>query len=136
MANIHKPTENCGADTAATIQTLNNGANTPTYLSLANYDLIWFLILTGTRTGAASITAQMRQRIGAAGTEANLKTSATLTAGDTLTKSLWARGEDLTVNSSYDRAGILLTETASQNFVVCAIAVRMRARFKQATMPT
>jgi hypothetical protein len=135
MANVHDPTENIKTDVAMLQATLNNGANTPLYFSLANYDLAWFLVFTGTRTAAASLTCQMRQRIGAGGTQANLGTAATVTTGDAVNATLYARGEDLTVNSGYDRVGILITETATQNFVVGALLLRLRARYKQATLP-
>ena len=136
MGNIHNPTDNIRVDVAMSQATLNNSANTPTYFSLANYDLIWFLVFTGARTGAASLTLQMRQQIGAAGTEANLGTATTYATANGVDGTQWARGEDLTVNSGYDRAGILITETVTQNFVVGAIALRMRARYKQATLPS
>jgi len=135
MANVHDPTENIKTDVAMAQATLSNSANTPTYYSLANYDLAWFLIFTGARTGAASLTCQMRQRIGAAGTQANLGTAATVITADAVDATLYARGEDLTVNSGYDRVGILITETATENFVVGAILLRLRARYKQATLP-
>lgn len=135
MANIHNPTENIKTDVAMNQATLSNSANTPTYFSMANYDLAWFLVFTGARTGAASLTAQMRQRIGAAGTEANLGSSATITTADAVTASLFARGSALTVASGYDRVGILITETATANFVVGALLLRLRARYKQATLP-
>ena len=77
----------------------------------------------------------MRQRIGAAGTQANLGTAVTVTTADIVTASLWALGSALTVNSGYDRVGILITETATANFVVGALLLRMRARYKQATLP-
>ena len=135
MANVHDPQENIKVDVAMAQATLSNSANTPTYYSLANYDLAWFLIFTGARTGAASLTCQMRQRIGAGGTEANLGTAATVITADAVDATLYARGEDLTVNSGYDRVGILITETATQNFVVGALLLRLRARYKQATLP-
>jgi len=135
LANIHNPTDNVRIDVAMNQATLNNSANTPTYFSMANYDLIWFLVFTGARTGAASLTLQQRQRIGAAGAQANLKTSTTLATADSVDGTQWARGEDLTVNTGNDRAGILITETATQNFVVGALALRFRARYKQATLP-
>lgn len=134
MGNIHDPTEHIKTDVAMNQATLSNSANTPTYFSLANYDLAWFLVFTGARTLTASLTCQMRQRIGAAGTEANLKTAATVTTANAVTSSLWARGEELTVNSGYDRVGILITETVGQNFVVGALLLRLRARYKQATL--
>jgi hypothetical protein len=139
LANIHNPTENIKTDIAAAHITLNSGgtaANTPLWFDMANYDLAWFLILTGTRTGVASITAQMRQRVGAGGGITNLGTAVTLTAGDTLTSSLWSRGESLTVNSGYTHVGILLTNTVASNFVISAILCRLRTRYKQATLLT
>ncbi len=114
--------------------TRNNNANAPTYFSMANYDLVWFLIFTSTRTGAASLTCQMRQRVGAAGAVANLKAAATVATADTLDATLFARGEDFT--ATYTHVGILLTETASQNFIVGALILRMRARYKQTTLIT
>ncbi len=136
MANVHNPTEIIRPDIAMVIATLNNSANTPTYFRMRHYDLAWFLVFTSTRTGAASLTAQMRQRIGAAGAQANLKAAATIITGNSLTSSLWSRTETMTVNTGNDRVGILITETAVQNFVVGAILLRMRARYKQATLLT
>ena len=135
MANVHDPTENIKTDVAMAQATLNNTANTPTYYSLANYDLAWFLVFTGARTGAASLTCQMRQRIGAAGAVANLGTAATVITADAVDATLYARGEDLTVNTGNDRVGILITETASEAFVVGALLLRLRARYKQAVLP-
>lgn len=136
MGNIHDPTQNIRSDVAAAQATRNNNANAVTYFSMENYDLIWFIVFTGARTGAASLTCQMRQRIGAAGAQANLKAAATVITADSITVSLFARGEDLTVNTGNDRVGILMTETASQNFVVGAVALRLRARYKQTTLIT
>ena len=135
MANVHDPTENIKTDVAMAQATLSNSANTPTYFSLANYDLAWFLVFTGARTGAASLTCQMRQRIGTAGTQANLGAAVTVITADICTATLWALGSALTVNSGYDRVGILITETATANFVVGAILLRLRARYKQSVLP-
>jgi len=134
MANVHTFEYNIKHDVAMAYATLNNSANTPTYYSMANYDLAVFVVFTGTLTGAASLTAQMRQRIGAAGTEANLGTAATIVTDDATTV-LQARGEELTVNSGYTHVGILLTETATANAIVGAVLLRLRARYKQATLP-
>lgn len=134
MANIHKPDENIRADVAMAYATLNNSSNTPTYYSMKHYDLGWFITHVHANASGGSLTLQMRQRIGAAGTEANLKSSTTLVTAGTLNQSLFARGEDLTVNSLYDRVGILITETETQNVTVSSVLVRMRARYKQATL--
>jgi len=136
MGNIHKFTENVKEDVAMDIATLNNSANTPVYFSMANYDLAVFLVFTGTLAGSAVVSLQMRQRIGAAGTEANVGTAGALadTDDDSITV-LQVRGEELTVNSGYDRVGILCTETATQNAELGVICLRFRPRYKQAAMP-
>lgn len=134
MGNIHKFTENVKYDVAMSQATLNNGANTPTYFSMANYDLAVFLIFSGARTGAASLTCQGRQRIGAGGTQANVGSAVVLATANALAV-VQVRGEDLTVGDGNYRVGILITETASQAFVCGAICLRFRARYKQATLP-
>lgn len=131
MANVHKPDENMRADVAMIAATLNNSANTPLYFSMQNYDLAWFLVQTAAMA-ASSLTCQMRQRVGAAGAVANLKAAATVTAANTIDYSLFARGEDFT--ATYTHVGILITETLTQNAAVSAALVRLRARYKQATM--
>jgi len=136
MGNVHDPTEHIKTDVAMNQATLSNSANTPTYFSLANYDLAQFLVFTGARTGSASLTCQMRQRIGAAGTQANLGTAATVITANAVDATLYARGADLTVASGYDRVGILITETATANFVVGVLLLRMRARYKQSSLPS
>jgi hypothetical protein len=134
MGNLHKFTENVKYDVAMSQATLSNSANTPTYFSLANYDLAVFLIFTGARTSTASLTCQARQRIGAGGTQANVGSASTVTTANALTV-IQVRGEDLTVADGNDRVGILITETATQNFIVGAICLRFRARYKQASLP-
>lgn len=136
MANIHKFDENVRSDVAMNIATLNNSANTPTYYSMANYDLAVFLIFSGTLAAGAAVTLQPRQRVGAAGAQANVGTAGALTdADDDEVNVLQVRGEELTVNSGYDRVGILCTETGVQNAELGVIILRMRARYKQATLP-
>ena len=135
MGNVHTFTSHIKTDVAAVQATRNNNANTPTYFSMANYDLAAFIVFTGARTGSASLTAQIRQRIGAAGTEADVTGAvSTITTADGLTV-IQVRGEDLNVTGGYTHVGILLTETASQAFVVGAICARDRARYKSASLP-
>lgn len=136
MANIHKFEENIKHDVAMNWATLNSGANTPTYFSMANYDLAVFLIFSGTLVAGAAVTLQMRQRIGAAGTQANLGTAGALTdADDNEVNVLQARGAELNVNSGYTHVGILCTETGGSNAPMGVILLRLRARYKQATLP-
>ncbi len=132
MGNIHKPSDNIRTDVAMIAATLSNSANTPLYFNMANYDLAWFLVQTAARTGAASLTCQMRQRVGALGAVANLKAAATVITANAIDGTLFARGEDFT--DTYTYVGILLTETATANFAVSSVLLRMRARYKQATM--
>ena len=135
--NVHTFTNNVKSDVAMAIATLNNSANTPTYFSMANYDLAVFLVFSGTLAGSAAVTLQPRQRIGAAGTQGNVGTASALTdADDDEVNVLQVRGEQLTVNSGYDRVGILCTETGSQNAELGVIILRMRARYKQASLPS
>lgn len=138
MANIHDPEENIKVDVAAAQATLSSSSNAAigalTYFRLRHYDLVWFFVFTGARTAAASLSCQMYQRLGAAGATAVLRAAATVTSADAVDTSLWARGEELTVNTGYDRVGIRLTEGAGQNFVVGAICLRLKARYKQATL--
>jgi len=136
MANIHKFTENIKSDVAMNIATLNNSANTPTYYSMANYDLAVFLVFSGTLADTSAVTLQMRQRVGAAGDEANVGTAGALTGtDDNEVNVLQVRGEELDVDSGNDRVGILCTETATQNAELGVICLRLRARYKQATLP-
>jgi hypothetical protein len=136
MSNIHAFDENIRDDVAMDIATLNNTPNVPVYFSMANYDLAVFLVFTGTLAANAVVTLQMRQRIGAAGTEANVGTAGALadTDDDAITI-LQVRGEELNVDGGYDRVGILLTETATQNAEVGVICLRMRPRYAQNTLP-
>jgi len=132
MANVHKPDENIKTDVASVYATLNNSTNTPIYFSMKNYDLAWFITHVHANASGGSLTLQMRQRVGAAGALANLKASATLVTAGTLNVSLFARGEDFT--ATYTHIGILITETLTQNVTVSSVILRLRARYKQATL--
>lgn len=132
---IHKASENFDENLVANVQTLNNSSNSVTYKRLRNYHNFFFLIITGTLAGGASLTCQMRQRIGSAGTEANLGSSGTITSSNSITM-VEGKSEDLTVGSLYDRVGMLLTETGSQNAEVTVILVRYNSRYPQNSLPT
>lgn len=137
MGNIHTFADNIKYDVAMAIATLNNSANTPTYYSMANYDLAVFLVLSGALAATAAVTLQPRQRIGAAGTEANVGTAGALAdSDDDAVTSLQVRGEDMTVNSLYTHVGILCTETATANAELGVIILRLRARYKQSSLPS
>lgn len=134
MANVHRPDQNIKTDVAMAYAQLNNSSNTPTYYSMKHYDLAWFVTHCHANAAAGSLTLQMRQRVGAAGAQANLKASTTLVTAGTLNASLFARGEDFT--ATYTHVGILITETATQNVTVSSVLLRLRARYKQATLLT
>jgi hypothetical protein len=133
MANVHNPTQNIKTDIAMLYAQLNNTDNTPLYFSMENYDLGWFITHIHANGSGGSLTLQMRQRVGAGGDEADLKDSATLVTAGTLNVSLFARGEDFT--ATYTHIGILIDETLSQNVTVSSVLCRLRARYKQATLP-
>jgi len=136
MANVHKPTENIKTDVATAQATLSSSSSSTivlaTYFSMKNYDLAWFLVFTGARTGVASLSCQMHQRVGAAGGTATLKTAATVTTADAVDATLFARGEDFT--PTYTHVALRITEGAGANFVVGSLLLRLRARYKQATL--
>jgi len=44
MANVHNPTENIKTDVATVYVSLSGTASPAIYFSMANYDLVWFLI--------------------------------------------------------------------------------------------
>ena len=136
MANVHKPDENMRADSAFVHATLNSTSSSTialaTYYPMTNYDLAWYLVHIHTNAGlAGSISAQMHQRVGAAGGTAVLKAAQVITAVG-VNYALFARGEDFT--ATYTHIGIRCTEGNGSAVAISAVLVRMRARYKQATM--
>ena len=136
MANVHKPDENMRADPAFVYITLTGGGtavNVAVYYPMANYDLAWFLIHVHTNAGLlGSLSCQMWQRVGGAGGAlAVLKAAVTVTAVG-VDGTLFARGEDFT--ATYTQIGVICTEGNTQPVAVSGILVRLRARYKQATM--
>ncbi|GAF77425.1 unnamed protein product [marine sediment metagenome] len=136
MANIHKPDENIKTDVATVLVTLTGGASPALYFSMQNYDLAWFIVHCHTNAASAgTLSCAMQEQIGAAGGGIQLlKAAATLVTAGTLDVSLFARGEDLTVNSGYTHIGIIITEGNTQPVTVSAVLCRLRARYKQAIL--
>lgn len=132
MANIHKPDENIKTDVATVYVSLNNSASPVIYFSMANYDLAWFIAHCHANAGG-TLSCQMWQRVGAAGATAVLKAAATtlVTAG-TIDVSLFARGEDFT--ATYTQTGLIITAAGGAAITVSAVILRLRARYKQATL--
>ena len=135
MANIHTFTENVKVDVAMGIATLNTGNNAVIPFSMKNYDLAVFLVLTGTIVAGAVGTLTVQERIGATGGAQALVVGAIAdTQSDTVTV-LQARGEDMSVNIGFTHLQILIQEGGGSNLPVGAVLLRMRARYKQATLP-
>ncbi len=132
MANIHKPDENIKTDVATVYVQRNNTATPAIYFSMQNYDLAWFIVHCHANAAGGSLSCQMWQRVGALGALAVLKAAAVLVTAGTLDVSLFARGEDFT--ATYTHIGIIITETLSQNVTVSSVLLRLRARYKQATL--
>ena len=131
---MHDFAENIKTDVLDNQATLSSSSNTPTYVVMTNYDKIAVLVFTGARSGGASLTLQLRQRIGAGGTEKNLNTAPTAYIAANGVTVLEANAADLDIVNGYDRIGILITETVGANFVVGAIACRFNTRFGQASL--
>ena len=116
--------------------TLNNSATTAAYFSMANYDKIAFIIYTGALTSTASLSIQGWQRVGASGAEAVLGSAVTYATATGL-KTVEYSAADMTVSSGYDRIGLVITETGTQNAVIkSVVALQYRARYGQATLPS
>ena len=136
MANVHKPDENMRADSAFAHITLTGGGtavNVAVYYPMGNYDLAWFLIHVHTNAGlAGSLSCQMWQRVGGAGGAlATIKAAQVVTAVG-VNGALFARGEDFT--ATYTQIGVICTEGLTNPVAVSGILVRLRARYKQATL--
>ena len=135
MANVHKPSENIKSDPAFVSIVLTGGGtavNPATYYPMTNYDLCWFLIHVHLNAGVAgSLSCQMWQRVGALGALAVLKAAQVVTAVG-VNAVLFARGEDFT--ATYTHVGVICTEGNMQPVTVSGILLRLRARYKQATL--
>ena len=130
MGNVHKDSEHEDLDVAMAIDTaLDDGSNTPTYFSMANFDLAVFEIFTGTLTGDASLTCTIWETDGTT-PQATSKTT-TITTDDAVTR-LQIRGEELDVNDGFHSVGILVTETGAANAIVGVLIRKKRARYKHA----
>ena len=133
MANVHKPSENIKSDPAFISQTLNSGVNVAVYYPMTNYDLCWFLIHVHTNAGlAGSLSCQMWQRVGGVGGATLVLKAAQVVTAVGVNAALFARGEDFT--ATYTQVGVICTEGNGSAVVVSGIILRLRARYKQATL--
>jgi len=127
MSNIHKDSEHEDLDVAMAINpALDDGSNTPTYFSMANFDLAVFEIFTGTLTGAAELTCTIWETDGT--TPQATSITATIDTDDAITR-IQIRGEELDVNDGFHSVGILVTETENANAVVGVLIRRKRPRY-------
>ena len=132
--NVHKDSEHEDLDVAMAYATLNGGntgANTPTYFSMANFDLAVFEIFTGTLTSVASLTCVIWETDGTTPQATTITT--TVTTDDAVTR-IQIRGEELDVNDGFHSVGILVTETGDQNAVVGVLIRRKRPRYAHADL--
>ena len=136
---MHKLSQNLKVDVAMVAATLNGSANTPLWVSMANYDALLMIIQSADIAGVGAVTCQLRQaKTAAGGTPKDItgKTAAFAAGEDDTVKTIDVRGEDLDVNNGYTHVGVLITETASANAAMSATSVRGRAGYAQATLPT
>lgn len=136
---MHKLSQNLKVDVAMVAATLNGGANTPLWVSMANYDALLMLIQSAAIAPSGAITVQLKQAKDALGTTPiNItgKTAAFTDAEDNTVKTIDLRSEEMDVNNGYTHVGVLITETGSQNAAMSATSVRGRAGYAQAVLPT
>lgn len=135
---MHKLSENLKVDVAMVAATLNNGSNTPLWVSMKNYNDIMTIIQSANIAAGGALTCQLRQATSAAGGGAkNItgKTASFTDAEDNTAKTIDCRAEDLDINNGYIYVGVLITETGVQNAAVGATFVRGNPRYAQASLP-
>lgn len=135
---MHKLSENLKVDPAMNHATLNDGSNTPIWVSMENYDSLLCIIHSATIAASGAVTCQLRQATDGSGTDAKNITGNTTSFADSdddTTKTIDVRAEELDVNNSFTHVGVLLTETGSGNAPMSAVFVRERARYAQETLP-
>jgi hypothetical protein len=135
---MHKLSQHLKPDVMMVAATLNNGANTPLWVSMANYDALLMLIQSAAIASGGAVTAQLRQaKTAAGGTPKDItgKTAAFTDAEDDTVKTIDLRSEEMDVNNGYIYVGVLITETGSQNAAISATSIRGRAAYAQAVLP-
>ena len=136
---MHKLSQHLKPDVAMVAATLNNSANTPLWVSMANYDALLMLIQSAAIAPGGAVTAQLRQaKTAAGGTPKDItgKTAAFTDAEDDTVKTIDLRSEEMDVNNGYVYVGVLITETLSQDAAMSATSIRGRAAYAQAVLPT
>lgn len=136
---MHKLSQHLKPDVAMVAATLNNSANTPLWVSMANYDALLMLIQSAAIAPGGAVTAQLRQaKTAAGGTPKDItgKTAAFTDAEDDTVKTIDLRSEEMDVNNGYIYVGVLITETLTQDAAMSATSIRGRAAYAQAVLPT
>jgi len=135
---MHKISENVrDTDVLMAIATLNNSANTPIWFSMKEYDNGRACALAGTIAAGGAVTVQLRQAKTSAGGSAKDVTGYSTSFADTdddSIKGIDFRAENLDTNNGFTYVGLLLTETGTQNAVMCAWLERERCRHAQASL--
>lgn len=135
---MHKLSQHLKIDVAMVAATLNGSANTPLWVSMANYDTLLMLIQSADIAGVGAVTCQLRQaKTALGGTPKDItgKTASFAAGEDDTVKSIDLRSEEMDVNNGYTHVGVLITETASANAAMSATSVRGGAAYAQAVLP-
>jgi hypothetical protein len=123
-------TQRLGIYAAINPQTLNNSNATSGGVDMSLFHRALFIVEIGTVTGGGSITAQLVESV-----NANLSSATNLAGSNTSQSGLTTSNRQYTFEARADQMskrylGIKLTETGSQNVVVCAVAYGDEANHK------
>ena len=136
---MHKLSENLKTDIMMLAATLNGGANTPLWVSMANYNNLLMLIESATIAGGGAVTAQLRQaKTAAGGTPKDItgKVVSFTDAEDDTMKTIDLRSEEMDVNNGYVYVGVLITAAGGADAPMSARSIRGQAAYAQAILPT
>jgi len=135
---MHKLSENLKTNIAMVAATLNNGANTPLWVRMANYNTLLALLQSATLVTGATVTAQLRQaKTAGGGTPIDIAgklVTFIATEVDTL-KTIDLRAEEMDVNNGYIYVGVLITAAGGADAPMSAAFVRAGAAYAQAVLP-
>jgi len=135
---MHKLSENLKTDIAMVAATLNDGANTPIWVSMANYDALLVLIQSATIAPSATVAVKLQQaKTAGGGTPIDItgKTAAFTDAEDDTLKTIDLRAEEMDVNNGYLYVGVLITAAGTADAPMSATFVRGRPGYAQAVLP-
>jgi hypothetical protein len=125
-------TQALGIYAAINPQTLNNSNSTSGGVDMGTFKRALFIVEIGTVTGGGSINVQLVESV-----NANLSSPSNLGGSNTSLTGLTTSNKQYTLEARADQMskrylGVKLTETGSQNVVVCAIAFGADSKQKPA----